>query len=79
MKNIIRMTGVLILMIAMCISSCKKEESQPGANPADAIASHSTKVIRLIKNFDKKMKSSFKEKDQIELDSAEWNVEELKN
>ncbi len=79
MKNIIKTTGVLILMITMCISSCKKEDTRPAANSADAIVNHSTKVIQLIKRFDKKMNSTLKEDEQIELDSAVWNVEALQN
>lgn len=79
MKNIIRITGVLMMMIAMCISSCKKESTQPNVYPGDEMANHSRKVLSLIKEFDQKINSSLKEDEKIELDSAVWNVEALQN
>ena len=79
MKNIIRITGVLMLMITICISSCKKENTQPTLNTGDEIVNYSSKVLSLIKKFDQKMNSILKEDEKIELDSAIWNVEALQN
>ena len=66
-------------MITICITSCKKDNTNPTSTYSDEMILHSNKVLSLIKQFDEKMSSTLKSGEIIELDSAIWNTEALQN
>lgn len=70
-----------IILAAMMIGyySCKKDYTTKPFIQEDELTTHSKKVLSLIKSFDEKMKRTFKSSEQIELDSAVWNIEALLN
>jgi len=75
-----RTMAVLFLITGLLIVACKKDNPmQVQQNTNTELDDHSTKVLTLIKTFDKKMKSTLKGDERIHIDSVVWNSEALQN
>ncbi|MFA5419100.1 MAG: hypothetical protein WC341_11645 [Bacteroidales bacterium] len=70
---------IIFAVIAVGVSSCKKDNTNKLVNQDDELMAKSKKVISLIKKFDGKMSSNLKSGESISVDSAVWNMEALQN
>jgi len=70
---------IIFAVMAIGVTSCKKDNTNKPANQNDELIAKSKKVISLIKKFDGKMSSNLKSGEVIGIDSAVWNMEALQN
>lgn len=70
---------IIFAVIAMGVTSCKKDNANKLASQDDELMAKSKRIISLIKKFDGKMRSNLKSGEVIDVDSAVWNMEALQN
>jgi len=70
---------IVFAVIAIAVTSCKKDNVNKPINQDDELIAKSKKVISLIEKFDEKMSSNLKSGEVIGVDSAVWNLEALQN
>ncbi len=74
-----RITTILMALLVIGITSCKKDNADQQASQDDELMAKSKKIISLINEFDSKISSNLKSGEVIGIDSAVWNMEALQN
>ncbi len=75
----IRITTILMAILVIGITSCKKDNADQQASQDDELMAKSKKIISLIESFNSKINSPLKTDEVIGIDSAVWNMEALQN
>jgi len=70
---------IIFAVMAIGVTSCKKDNTNKPVNQEDELMARSKKVISLIKNFDGKINSNLKSGEVMGIDSAVWCLEALQN
>ena len=70
---------IIFAVMAIGVTSCKKDNTNKPVNQEDELMARSKKVISLIKNFDGKINSNLKSGEVMGIDSAVWYLEALQN
>ena len=70
---------IIFAVMAIGVTSCKKDNTNKPVNQEDELMARSKKVISLIKDFDWKINSNLKSGEVMGIDSAVWYLEALQN
>jgi len=76
MKNNLRIIGVIVLLMLITVTSCKKDNLQQ-AEFTDNNTAYANMIVNRIDNFRTQMHSTERDGDMMLLDTAIWSLEAL--